>query len=132
MIAVGWLQRMTTFAWLFIGHLIGDWLLQNDWMARGKTQKLLTWAGAVHSAIYTTIVMGAVWLAGLPGVSPARYAILGLVVFLSHWWIDAAGAAAWWMRVFHQSNREIVRLVVDQMLHILVLVALTVLFLEIW
>jgi len=35
--------------WIY-AHLIGDYLLQNDWMAFGKKQK--SWICAVHVAIY--------------------------------------------------------------------------------
>lgn len=35
--------------WIF-AHLIGDYLLQNDWMAFGKKQK--SWICAVHVATY--------------------------------------------------------------------------------
>ncbi len=31
--------------WIY-AHLIGDYLLQNDWMAKGKKQK--SWICAIH------------------------------------------------------------------------------------
>lgn len=35
--------------WL-IAHLIGDYVFQNDWMARGKKES--SWVGTVHVATY--------------------------------------------------------------------------------
>ena len=43
---------MTMFSWLLLGHLLGDWLLQNDWMAQGKRQGFFTLAGLIHFTIY--------------------------------------------------------------------------------
>ena len=37
--------------WLLVCHLVGDYLLQNDWMAQGKTSR---WGPALaHAASYT-------------------------------------------------------------------------------
>lgn len=52
---------MSLFGWLFIGHLIGDWLLQNDWMAKNKQRSLFTIAGFTHFAIYTFCMMLMLW-----------------------------------------------------------------------
>lgn len=56
---------MTTFAWLVIGHLVGDWVAQNDWMAKGKRLGLVNAAGLAHFSIYTAAVLAAGWLSGL-------------------------------------------------------------------
>ena len=115
---------MDTFPWLALGHLVGDWLLQNDWMARGKRMGLLAWPGIVHYAIYTAVVMGALWLSGSQDRGSALYLAAGVVVFVSHWLIDAADLARGWMRLYRQTDREIVQVVVDQTLHLLVLAGL--------
>lgn len=114
---------MTTFVWLTLGHLVGDWLLQNDWMAQGKKKGLLTLAGLAHFVIYTTTAMAAVWLSGVRA-NPVLYLALGALVFLSHWLIDSTRFVERWMRLYRQSNLEVVRLMVDQTLHLLVLAAL--------
>ncbi len=115
---------MSTFAWLIIGHFVGDWLLQNDWMARGKRKSLITTAGMVHFAIYTASIICALWLAGITGKSPALVLGAIAVIFLSHWLIDATNAVDTWMRFYQQSNVAMVRLMVDQTFHLLILAAL--------
>ena len=64
----------------FIGHLIGDYLLQNDWMAMNK--KSLSWKGFfccfVHCFLWTISIMvctGWKWWIVIP-------------VFYSHWIFD--------------------------------------------
>ncbi len=118
---------MSTFAWLVMGHLIGDWLLQSDWMAQEKKRGLFRLAGLAHFAIYAVIVMGAIWLSGMKGEHPAFYLALSAAAFLSHWLIDSTGLVECWMSFYQQSNLEVVRLMVDQTLHLLVLAVLAVL-----
>jgi len=121
---------MVTFAWLLLGHLVGDWLLQNDWMAQGKRQGFFTWAGFVHFAIYTAVVVGVLWFSGIRALGPGLSLILVVTVFGSHWLIDATDLVRWWMRLHRQSGLEVVRLMVDQTLHLLVLALVTVLVLR--
>jgi len=117
---------MNTFTCLLIGHLLGDWLLQNDWMAKGKKQGLFTLAGTVHFAIYTATTIGALWLSGVRDKNSAFYLILSAIIIVSHCLIDAMDVAKRWMRFYRQSDVEIVRLMVDQTLHLLVLVLVTI------
>lgn len=117
---------MSTFDWLLVGHLVGDWVLQNDWMAAGKRQGLFTLAGSVHFALYTVTVVGVLWLSGLRAVGPRFFLVRGALVFLSHWLIDATGLAERWGRFYRQSDLDWVRVMVDQTLHILVLALLCV------
>lgn len=122
---------MVTFVWLLLGHLVGDWLLQNDWMAKGKRQGFFTWAGLVHFAIYTAGVVGMLWFSGVRDSGPATYLFLVATVFVSHWLIDATDVVRWWMHFHRQSDLEVVRLMVDQTLHLLVLALVTVLVLRV-
>ncbi|MCP4710325.1 MAG: DUF3307 domain-containing protein [Planctomycetes bacterium] len=115
---------MNTFTWLLIGHLVGDWVLQNDWMARGKKHSLVTLAGMVHFAVYTAVISGAFWLSDAGDKSLALYLILGIVIFVSHWLIDATSVVDKWMRFYRQSNLTMVRVMVDQTCHILILAAI--------
>jgi hypothetical protein len=111
---------MNTFTWLLIGHLVGDWILQNDWMARGKRTGLLTLPGAVHVAICTATTMGALWLSGAQKGLP-WYLGAGVAVLVSHWLIDSGDGARRWIRLYRQSRIESVRIGVDQSLHLLIL-----------
>jgi hypothetical protein len=110
---------VTTFAWLVIGHLVGDWVAQNDWMAKGKRRSLMNLPGLAHFAVYTASVLGAGWLSGLQGRPLAWYVPLGAAVFLSHWLIDGTRLVNLWMRVARQSDLDTVQLMVDQTLHLL-------------
>ena len=119
---------MNGFNWMLVGHLVGDWVLQSDWMADGKRKGVFTWPGMVHYALYTATVLAALWLSGVRDGHPAFYIATGAVIFCSHWLIDALSIAKHWLRLGLQSEREVVRLVVDQTLHLLVIVALLQVF----
>jgi hypothetical protein len=121
---------MNTFTWLVLAHLMGDWVLQNDWMAKGKRKQLLGMAGLVHAAGYALTVLGACWLSGLRGGHPALYPALGGTIFLTHWLIDGTGLVETWMRFYRQSDLEMVRVMVDQTLHLLILAWLALLVVE--
>lgn len=66
---------------MLLGHLAGDYLFQNEWMAMNKTKN--TWIGwlsaSVHCVIYTLAVCLFMW-----NFDP----IWIIVVFLSHFPID--------------------------------------------
>ena len=104
-------------------------MLQNDWMARGKKHGLITLAGMVHFAIYTISVMGALWLSG-DGAWPKVYFFAStLIVFVSHWLIDATDIVERWIRFYHQTDVTMMRVMVDQTFHVVVLFLLvTILF----
>lgn len=52
-----------------IGHLVGDYLLQNDWMALNKKKR--SWPCLVHCLIWTLSVM---YFAGWLGAADCGYA----------------------------------------------------------
>lgn len=100
---------MTLFEQALVMHLIGDWLLQNDWMARHKSS-LRHPASWIHSGIHTvllTLVLG--WQAGL---------FLGL----THLIVDTRIPQRWWSGVFRQTTSgpmgDHVRIWGDQVIHI--------------
>jgi hypothetical protein len=119
---------MNTFDWLVVGHLVGDWLLQNDWMAMHKRQRLGTLAGIVHYAIYTLTITGSLWLSNARGKNLRLYLGAGVIVFVTHWLIDGTDCVQWWMRLYRQSDLDVIYLMVDQVLHVVVLVFLAVFF----
>ena len=70
-------------------HMVGDYLLQNDWMAQNK--KVKGWEGAwacfVHCFTYSVpFVVAFGWYAGI-------------VVFVTHFAIDRTGFVVWFMRI---------------------------------
>lgn len=73
---------MTGF-WIIVCHLIGDYLLQSDWMAQNKTKNDLP--AMVHAVLYTMPF----WLFGMVGLLPLRGTILVIPVILwTHFAID--------------------------------------------
>jgi len=112
---------MNIFTWLIIGHLVGDWMLQNDWMARGKARGFFTQAIFVHCTVYTLTLLATLWIATNKLSQSPPYSTFLLIIFISHWLIDGGNLAAHWVRWWRQSRLLFVRIMVDQTLHILVL-----------
>ena len=100
-------------SWLLAGHLAGDFLFQNRWMAEQKTTRLS--ALAAHSAVYAC----AVWLASLPvkGLGPMSV----LFVFLSHALVDRRNITLWWCRHVTKSDHMWLVIMTDQTLHVVIL-----------
>ena len=100
---------MTLFEKALVVHLVGDWLLQNEWMARGKIS-LRHPAAWVHGAIHG-VLLGVVL--GWRG---------GLVLGATHMLVDTRVPQGWWSRRFAQTqNGELgthVRIWGDQVIHI--------------
>jgi len=118
---------MNIFSWLLIGHLLGDWLLQNDWMAVNKQRQLFTVAGMTHFAIYTACIAVVLWvaMAEISRVLPLqRYLVFLMGIFISHWLIDATALSRKWSNFINQSDLPFVNIVVDQIFHLMVIVAL--------
>ncbi len=120
---------MSLFDWLLVGHLLGDWIFQNDWMAKHKQACLVNRAIALHCAIYTAIQWGVLHLV-VPELPLGPLAGFVALLFATHWAIDAGDLAGRWIRVFHQTDALFMRIVVDQVLHVAVLAGLTALFLS--
>lgn len=119
---------MSTFDWLLLGHLVGDWLFQNDWMATGKSNNLWTRSGFVHYIIYTTTILLFFVLSVPTAVSAKSMIITTSIVFVSHWLIDGGNLATRWMKHFGQRDQAMVRIVVDQAFHLLILAGLAAFF----
>lgn len=69
-------------------HMVGDYLLQNDWMAQNKKAKgwYGEWACQVHCITYSvSFVVAFGWSAGA-------------MVYLTHYAIDRSGFVMWFMR----------------------------------
>jgi hypothetical protein len=108
-VAESTLMKLTPFEAGLMLHLIGDWVLQNEWMAVNKV-KLSHPASWVHSAIHG-VLLGLYfgWLGGL------TLAVLHLL-------IDTRVALIWWNRVFKKCENPvewpIILIGFDQVLHI--------------
>lgn len=75
-----------------IGHLVGDYIAQNDWMALNKKKSTLHCA--VHCAIWTACVVLFAWW-------PLWAAI---PLFLSHFAQDRTNVITWWMDLVGQKQ----------------------------
>ena len=78
---------MTFFETLLLGHLVGDYILQNNWMAQRKGSSLFPCL--VHCLLYTAAVCL------FTNHSPEWAA----VVFLSHFPVDRWSLADKWLRL---------------------------------
>lgn len=73
-----------------VGHLVGDYLIQNDWMALNKKQSSLVCA--VHSALWATSVCLFAWW-------PVW---IWSVLFVGHYVQDGTNVIGWYMRTVGQ------------------------------
>jgi hypothetical protein len=81
---------LTPFERGVVAHLVADWLLQNDWMARNK-KNLRHPAAWTHAAIHALLLGLALgWQAGL-------------VLAAFHIFLDTRRPLDWWRRVFKQT-----------------------------
>ena len=130
-------------AWLLVGHLVGDFLLQTRWMAEGKTKRLT--ALAAHAAVYT----GAAWLASVAGQYGAGQYGAGqyvgqsgslasspvgtlslfslIILFVSHALIDRRGFVRLWCQYVTKGDSSFLFTMTDQTLHCVVLALVCIL-----
>lgn len=85
------LSASDLLVWGIVVHLVADWPLQNDWMARNKADPW-HYAGLVHAGIH------ALGLIMLFGWWP------GLALGVSHYLIDLRKPVAWWSRLVRQTQ----------------------------
>ncbi|TFE01832.1 DUF3307 domain-containing protein [Jeotgalibacillus sp. R-1-5s-1] len=110
---------MTPFSWLFLSHLIGDFLFQTGWMAANKASKWIPLL--VHCAVYTLIVALISWIA-FDGLS----VIAILFIFITHVILDRQQFVKWWVKKVMQTPAgpdKWLTIVVDQIFHLIILAA---------
>jgi len=112
---------MSIFGWLILGHFVADWILQNDWMAIGKTKGLFSLPGFIHYIVYTLTILVFLGLYAPNCATSAPLLLITVIVFISHWLIDGGNLASRWMQHFGQRDQTMVRVVIDQTFHLLVL-----------
>ena len=78
-----------------------------------------------HFVLYTAVVVAMIWLFCGSDKSPVYYLSVGAVIFISHWLIDATTVVERWMRFYGQdSDRDFMRIIIDQTMHLVVLAVL--------
>jgi hypothetical protein len=119
-------MNSTALLGAIIGHLVGDYLLQNDWMANNK--KKSSWPCAIHCVLWTVAVLffsgwGAEYATGWKGV------IIGQALLWSHFVQDRTQIIGWWMRLKWKDQTKFAEapmapwslIVVDNVWHIVAL-----------
>ncbi|MFZ3172920.1 MAG: DUF3307 domain-containing protein [Carboxydocellales bacterium] len=109
---------MTLFDLLIVGHLIGDFILQNRWMAEGKVN---AWTPLlVHSAVYTGVIALVALLAG--GISLQGI----MIIFLAHVLQDRRVIVRFWAeKVTQGSEVPWLMIMLDQSWHVVFLAIAT-------
>jgi hypothetical protein len=77
---------MDNLASALIGHMVGDFVIQNDWMATNKKQR--SFPCLVHCVLWTASVMF---------FAEAWSPWLALWLFATHFAIDRTQFISWWM-----------------------------------
>lgn len=113
---------MSLFDWLLVGHLVGDFLLQTDGMAKYKAQSW-TWM-LRHVGLYLAVMVIVLGVYSLS--NPVPIWVLGLSLLLigaTHIVLDRRGFTLGWMRLIGiTSDLGWLTIVADQVFHLLVLV----------
>lgn len=93
------------FVAMLLGHFVGDYPLQNNFLALGKSGPGLKGYAicALHCTLYTLAVCGFVWTVR-PDVA-LEPAFVGLV-FLSHYPLDRWSLAKYWIRLIRSRDLE--------------------------
>lgn len=85
---------MDWFIWLLFGHLFGDYVFQNNWMALNK--KVNKIACVLHCSVYTITVM--LFLVIGAGLSASLLTVF--LIFSSHYILDSTSLVEKWMRFY--------------------------------
>ena len=89
---------MEWFVGLLLGHLAGDYIFQNSWMALNKKNYLSICT--LHCTIYTLCVCSGLYLFG--NINPSFLLLLG--IFFSHFILDATSIVNKWMDFYGISS----------------------------
>lgn len=106
--------------WGLVAHILGDWMLQTDWMATHKTN-LRHPAGWVHSGIHFVLML-------LIFPWPAA-----LFVAVTHLLIDTRVPVRWWMKNVKRIPSGSPAMLyldiwMDQVFHVVILVIAVLIF----
>jgi hypothetical protein len=82
-----------TMPWI-LAHFIGDYLLQNDWMAQNKKKSNL--ACTIHVALYI-----------LPFLFTEANLIQLVLIFAQHWIQDRTKFVGWWCKMMGSFQTEL-------------------------
>lgn len=112
---------MSLFDWLLVGHLVGDFLLQTNGMAKYKEQSWPWMLG--HIGVYVMVMMALLGAYALSHAVPF-WMVAAALLFIAgtHILLDRRGFTLWWMGLIGISAEPPwLSIVVDQAFHLLVL-----------
>jgi hypothetical protein len=112
---------MNLFDWLLVAHLVGDFLLQTDGMAKHKVHR---WPWMLrHVGLYMAVISVVLLIYGLRQPDALwAVVIVWLFLALTHVILDRRVFTAWWMRsVGISPEHPWLSIVVDQVFHVLTL-----------
>ncbi|MGD8625579.1 MAG: DUF3307 domain-containing protein [Anaerolineae bacterium] len=112
---------MSLFDWLLVGHLVGDFLLQTDGMARNKSK---SWPWMLrHVGLYMLLVTVVIVVYALSHPLSFWWIALALLLLsVTHVGLDRRRFTTWWMGVVGiEPQHPWLGIVVDQVFHILIL-----------
>lgn len=103
---------------IILGHMIGDYLLQSDWMALNKKSKNAKGliACIVHCIIWSvSVYMFTFW--------NTKSLLIFVLLFLSHFVLDRTNLVKWYCNVTHiMPNPTVWKIIiVDNTLHLLMI-----------
>ncbi len=91
------------FAGALVGHLVGDYILQNDFLAQGKKRD--SCICGMHVIIYTAcVLLFSGWWLHWPYDPPQTVLALVAAIAIPHFLIDRLGFVPWWMRLIGQEK----------------------------
>lgn len=117
---------MMTLVGAIAGHLVGDYLLQTDWMASNKKKE--HYPCAVHCGLWTlAVLLFSGWM--FQPMPAWQLCALIMVLFFSHFIQDRTQIVAWWMKLKWKDQTQFMQpplgpwsiIVVDNVWHIVVL-----------
>ena len=120
---------MDTLTLAIIGHLVGDYLLQTDWMALNKKTPGPegNMACVVHCCLWSmSVILFSGWYRA------SHLLAVCVVLFLTHYLQDRTQVVVWWMRLKWKSQEKFCQppmapwsiIVVDNVWHIVALWAI--------
>jgi hypothetical protein len=107
------------FAALILAHLLGDYILQNDWMAQNKTSSTLPCLA--HCALYTAAVWGVTLIEGAAWPAWALVVCFALHFVIDRWRLAAKAMKYTGQRGFRENLAPWSVIIVDNTWHLLTL-----------
>ncbi len=81
---------------LLMGHLVGDYLFQNSWMAYNKKVSFLPCFS--HCVVYTMSI--SLFLILCPTIDTVSFSLM-FWLFVSHWIVDRYEILDWWFSILN-------------------------------